>query len=326
MQVYREITPLQNQDVFVLLDSLNNGFDYPIHNHPEFELNLVMGTSGTRIVGDSTELYHQQDLVLIGPYLFHKWDVGKTEEPSLKPSRVITIQFKADLFNSSFFGKNQFTPIKRLLLDVSRGMKFHGNTFAEASDIMIGMTEGNGFSNILGFLQLLNLLANSEEVTFLSSEGFSPHAIPSEGNRIQIISGYILKEFKRKDLRIEEVAVRANMSLSAFSHFFKKITNKSFKQFLIDVRLGHACKLLLNTEQTIKQICSDSGFNNVANFNRLFKKYRSCTPHEFRQRSTEKTDFDWTKQITPRQFMPAGIGVKEAFKPQAYSTTRVVHV
>lgn len=326
MQVYREITPLQDQDVFVLLDSFNNGFDYPIHNHPEFELNLVMGTSGTRIVGDSTALYHNQDLVLIGPYLFHKWDVEKSAVRSASASRVITIQFKADLFNSSFFKKNQFTKIKKLLLDVSRGLKFYGKTFDEASKIMIGMTESSGFSNTIGFLQLLNLLANSEETAFLSSEGFSPHVIPSEGHRIQIISGYILKEFKRKNLKIEEAAAQANMSLSAFSHFFKKMTNKSFKQFLIDVRLGHACKLLLNTDQNIKQICYDSGFNNVANFNRLFKKYRSCTPFEFRQRSAEKMDFDWTNQITPRQFMPAGIGVKEAFKPSEYSTTRVVHV
>lgn len=326
MQIYREITPLKDTDVFVLLDSYNNGFDYPIHNHPEFELNLVMGCSGTRIVGDSTELYYDQDLVLLGPYLFHKWDNDKANVQRDHPSRVITIQFRMDLFNSHFFQKNQFGKIRKLLQDVSRGIKFHGKTFEKASEMMIGLAEDKGFLSIIEFLQLLNLLSNSQETTFLASEGFSPHAIPSKGNRIQIAYGYILKNFSKKSIKIGDVAALVNMSTSAFSHFFRKYTNKSFSQFLIDVRLGHACKLLLDTDQNIKQICYISGFNNVANFNRLFKKYRSCTPYEFRRRSLEKGSFDWTHQITPGQFLPSGTSIKEMYKPSEYSTTRVMHV
>ncbi len=326
MQIYREITPLKETDVFVLLDSYNNGFDYPIHNHPEFELNLVMGCSGTRIVGDSTELYHDQDLVLIGPYLFHKWDSDKSKMQADRPSRVITIQFRMDLFHSPFFQKSQFSKIRKLLQDVSRGVKFHGATFEKARAMMIGLTEDKGFSSIIEFLQLLNLLSNSHETTFLASEGFSPQAIPSKGNRIQIAYGYILKHFDKKNIKISDVAALVNMSTSAFSHFFRKNTNKSFRQFLIDVRLGHACKLLLDTDQNIKQICYTSGFNNVANFNRLFKKYRSCTPLEFRRRSQEKNAFDWTRQMTPGQFLPSGTSIKETYKPAKYSTTRVMHV
>ena len=131
--------------------------------------------------------------------------------------------------------------------------------------------------------------------------------------------------FHKKDIKIEDVATQLNMSVSAFSHFFKKYTNKSFMKFLIDVRLGHACKLLLDTDHNIKQICYSSGFNNSANFNRLFKKYRSCTPYEFRRRSIEKETFDWTKQITNGQFLPSGTSLKEAFKPSEYSTTKVMH-
>jgi AraC-like DNA-binding protein len=326
MQVYREITPLEEPDVFVILDSYNNGFDYPIHNHPEFELNLVMGCSGTRIIGDSTELYNNQDLVLTGSYLFHKWDVDQPKNQPIFSSRVITIQFRMDLFNSPFFRKNQFSKIRKLLHKASRGIEFQGETFDKAAELMISMTDDNGFSNIVKFLQLLNMLSCSNEASFLASEGFSPQAIPSKGNRIQIAYGFILKNFQEKDIRIADVAAQLNMSISAFSHFFKKYTNKSFRQFLIDVRIGHACRLLLDTDQNIKEVCFSSGFNNVANFNRLFKKYRACTPLEFRRRSIEKGSFDWTKQRTPWQFMPSGAKIEDAFKPAEYSTTRVVHV
>jgi len=325
MKIYREITPLEETDVFVILDSYNNTFDYPIHNHAEFELNLILGSSGTRIVGDSTELFYIQDLVLIGPYLFHKWDIDISKRQGKYPSRVITIQFRKDLFNSQFFQKNQFCKIRKLLQDVSRGIKFHGKTFDKAKKMVEGLTKIKGFSSIIEFLQLLNLLSNSKETTFLASEGFSSNAVLSKSNRIQIAYGYILKNFQKKDIRIDDVATQVNMSISAFSHFFKKYTNKSFMKFLVDVRLGHACKLLLDTDQNISQICYSSGFNNVANFNRLFKKYRSYTPFEFRRSYIEKDSFDWTKQITHGQFLPSGTSIKEAFKPSEYTTTKVMH-
>lgn len=322
MKVYREITPLQDPDIFVILDSLNNSFDYPIHNHPELELNLVLGSSGTRIIGDSTERYANQDLVLIGPYLFHKWDGVEDHEHS----RVITIQFRMDLFNSHFFEKNRFSNIRKLLLDSSRGIKFHGKTFEEAAKLMIELTEDSGFSNVVNFLKLLNLLSYSQERNYLASEGFSPQSAPSKGNRIQIAYAYILQNFKQKDMRIGELAEQLNMSVSAFSHFFKKYTNKSFRQFLIDVRLGHACRLLLDTDMDIKEICFSSGFNNAANFNRLFKKYRSCTPKEFRRKAFEEASFDWTKQNTPWQFVPSEATVDQYFKPSTYATTKVLHI
>jgi AraC-like DNA-binding protein len=322
MKVYREITPLQHSDIFVVLDSFNNSFDYPIHNHPELELNLVIGSSGARIVGDSSERYVHQDLVLTGPYLFHKWD-GDEEHGH---SRVITVQFRMDLFNSQFFEKSRFSKIRRLLLDASRGIHFFGKTFEEAARLMIELTEDGGFLNVVNFLQLLNLLACSKERNYLASEGFSPQATPSKGNRIQIAYAYILKNFRKKDIRIGGVAEQLNMSVSAFSHFFKKYTNKSFRQFLIDVRLGHACRLLLDTDQDVKEICFDSGFNNLANFNRLFKKYRSCTPLAFRRRAFEEMSFDWTKQHTPWQFVPSETSFDQDFKPSTYATTKVLHI
>jgi AraC-like DNA-binding protein len=325
MHIYREITPLQEPDVFVVLDSCNNGFDYPIHNHPEFELNLVMGISGTRIVGDSTERYFDGDLVLLGPYLYHKWDGDEAMQRSGQPYRVITIQFGMDLFNAQLLQKERFFKIRKLLQDASRGIKFHGQTFQKAIEIMAVLTEDRGFGSIIEFLKLLDVLSASSETAFLASEGFTPQALKSESNRIQIAYGYILKNFHLQNIKIGDVAALLSMSNSAFSHFFQKYTNKSFTQFLIDVRIGHACKLLLDTDDTINQICYRSGFNNLANFNRLFRKYRGCTPQEYRRRYQENNIFDWTKQITPWQFLPTGTNVNGLAIPPDYATTRVVH-
>ena len=325
MNIYREITPLRAPDVFVVLDSVCNGFDYPVHNHPEYELNLVAGMSGTRIVGDSTERYTDYDLVLLGPYLYHKWDGDDQLQQSGQPYRVITIQFARDLFSGQLFQKERFYKIRQMLKDSSRGIKFHGKTFEEAMRIMINLTEDKGFTNIIEFLQLFDLLSQSAETTYLASEGFTPQALRSDSNRIQVAYGYILKHFSDSNMKIGDVAAQVNMSDSAFSHFFQKYAFRSFTDFLIDVRVGHACKLLLDTDETVNRICGKSGFNNLANFNRLFRKYRQCTPVEYRRRYLEKSDFDWTRQITPWQFLPSKTQPKEGIKPMAYST-RLVHL
>ena len=325
MQIYREITPLREPDVFVVLDSASNGFDYPIHNHPEYELNLVVGISGSRIVGDSTERYADFDLVLLGPYLYHKWDGDAAMLASGKPYRVLTIQFGMDLFNAHLLQKERFFKIRKLLSDARRGLKFSGNIFGEAMKTMLRLTEDRGFANVIDFLSLLDLLSQTDERTFLASEGFTPQAIKTDSNRIQIAYGYILKNFATPEMKIGDLATLLNMSESAFSHFFQKYTNKSFTQFLVDVRLGHTCKLLLDTDETINQICYRSGFNNLANFNRLFKKYRTVTPAEYRKKYKENAPFDWTHQTTPWQFLPPKATNMEKLVPAQYST-RLMHV
>lgn len=325
MNVYQEITPLKAPDVFVVLDSCNNGFDYPIHNHPEYELNLIVGMSGSRMVGDSTERYTDGDLVLLGPYLYHKWDGDVILQHSGQPYRVITIQFAMGLFSGQFFQKEQFYKIRKLLEDSRRGIKFSGKAFDGAMQLMIDLTHDKGFISVIEFLQLLDLLSESTEACFLSSEGFSAKVLSTHSNRIQVAYSYILKHYAKTDLKIGDVAAQVNMSDSAFSHFFQKYAFRSFTQFLVDIRIGHACKSLLDTDETVGQISYESGFNNIANFNRLFKKYRTCTPVEYRRRHTEKNGFDWTNQVTPWQFLPAKNTISLPLQPQTYAT-RLVHV
>ncbi len=303
MKVFSEVTPLKSEDLFIVLDSINKGFDYPLHHHRECELNLVLGSSGNRIVGDSYEKYHQSDLVLVGPYVTHKWDdADKTADPP-SDCRVITLQFDMGSFDRSVLSKKPFVQIQSLLGRAQRGIVFSGHTRQLAMEILKRLSVKKDFEAVLDFLNLLHILSISTSCRYLTSIGFEPGALPSHSDRFMQAHQYILRHFQQPDLRLEQVAKYVSMSCSAFSHFFKKYTNRSFSDFLIKMRLGHASKLLLDTDDLIGDIAFTSGYNNLANFNRQFKKYYGCSPSHFRIRYQKSVAFDNDREITPGQFV-----------------------
>ncbi len=304
MEVFLEITPLKESDVFVVLDAVNNKFAYPLHNHAELELNLVSGISGTRTVGDSTQSYEENDLVFLGPYLYHKWDGAVAAQPKGKNYRVITIQFGADLFTAQLLQKEPYHKIRKLLQRCGRGIRFYGKTYEDAFLRMQELTTDKGMDSVLEFFKLLDVLSRSTEFEYLNSEGLATSK--SDSRRIQVAYTYILENFANHQMKVSDLAGLMNMSDSAFSHFFRKHAHHSFKQFLIDIRMRFACKLLLDSEETITEICFHSGFNNVTNFNRLFMKYRHCAPLQYRKSHEENPDFDWSGQVTENRFVPAG--------------------
>ena len=325
MKVYKENTPLKDNDVFVILDSHSNGFDYPIHNHPEIEINLILGISGHRIVGDSSEAYLGKDLVILGPYLHHKW-YGEEEMEKSNDYRVITLQFDPNQFNMNFFAKDGFAPVIRLLQESNKGIQVSGETFDKAAQIMIDMTETRGFENIMLFLRLLDVFSKSKDIRYLSSPMLSSNQAQPIDNRIQIAFNYIFQNYTDSSFKMGQVASELKLSESAFSHFFFKYAHRSYSDFLIDLRLGNACKLLISTDKTVNEISFASGFNNLANFNRLFKKYKSSTPAEFRKKYFLDTkDFKWDAQRTPWQFVPTKKNDLGIIKPDAYST-KILHV
>jgi len=320
MKIFQEITPVNHSDIFVILDSINKGFDYPVHNHPEFELTLIMNASGNRIVGDSTERYDSQDLVLIGPYLFHKWDDHFLDRPRKEDCRVITIQFDMNLFKGALLGKRPFASIQNLLKNASRGIRFTDSIFEKAKTIMIRLTLLKGLNSIIEFLRLLDLLTTSQTHRYLTSVGFENELFQANNTRLHAAYQYIVRHFKNPSFRMSEVADHLCLSNSAFSHFFKKCTNRSFSEFLIETRLGNACKLLIDTDDPVAQISFSSGFNSLANFNRSFKNKYHCTPKIFRNNYQLANTFNWTKQITPGQFLPYESKSQTSLKPATYAT------
>ena len=325
MEFFREVTPLQQQDICVVLDSVNNGFDYPIHNHPEYELNLILGTSGTRIVGDSTEKYSNSDLVLLGPFLPHKWDGATDETDKIPDYRVITIQFSINLFSSPIFNKDRFQHIKDLLTRSNRGIVFDESTIKLIAPIMDQLTKDNGFENVIHFFRLFDVLSKAKSSRPLLSEMNKYTDQTNQNKRIQMAYNYIMANYTRTDFTISEIASKLSLSDSAFSHFFKKNAFRSFSTFLCDLRLSHACKLLLSTDYTMSQISNMSGFNNISNFNRLFRKYRNTTPQKYKNKQQEETNFNWVDQRTPWQFIPGSKENYQHLMPDAYSTT-LVHI
>ena len=304
MRIYREFTSVTKDDVFILLEYKDADFDYPIHCHPEYELNVVLNSKGDRIIGDSVDQYDEVDLVLIGPNVYHSWDDYTTPLGEKKPAHVITLQFAEDFADFPLLSKDVFKSIKRLLEHAVRGIEFLGESRTWAIEELKKLGDLSKFQATLSFFNILRTLALSKEYRFLASVGFSAKPEHSKSRRITEAYEYILSHFQKK-ITLNEVASIANMSDSAFSHLFKKSTNKSFTQFVIDLRIGYAAKLLVETSDTIGEICFQCGFNNVSNFNRLFKKNKQVTPVNYRKQ------FEQTQKEIQQRFKPIKKEVEE---------------
>lgn len=282
MKIYREITPLTPHDVFVLFNYADATFDYPLHNHPEYEINLVMQASGNRIVGDKVEKYQDCDLVLLGPYLNHTWDGSNTDKQKYPTTHTLVVQFDEQLFQNNFLAKSAFHSIKVMLNHSVRGIEFRGATRAKAKAMLLQLVNLKGFEAAIFFLKILQFLATSKEHKMIASSGYSSKIPSPESKRMDRVYEFIMQNYKTK-ITAQQVANIVNMSESAFSHFFKKSTKRSFSSFLTETRLAEACKKLLETQDSVSEICFSCGYANLSNFNRLFKKYKGMTPVEYRR-------------------------------------------
>jgi len=276
-RIVREITPVSDDDFFVLLNHYNAKFDFPVHYHPEYELNLVLNSKGKRIIGDSIQYYENKDLVLTGPNTPHAW-AGDEE---YKNAHVMTLQFHSDFLSDRTLNRRIALPIRDLLIKARRGVLFSPETVELMNGRLEKLSNTQGFDSLLEFLSILYDLSISRNQEILASASYVGHIDPSRSKRIEKVTNYI-QESLHNEIRIKEVAEMVNMSETAFSHFFKKQTQRTFTDYLIDIRIGYAARLLMDSEQTISEICFESGFNNVSNFNRTFKKKRGVTPSDFR--------------------------------------------
>ncbi|WP_222844187.1 AraC family transcriptional regulator [Saccharicrinis aurantiacus] len=274
-RIIREIAPLSTDDFFVIMNHPTAKFDFPVHFHPEYELNLVLNANGKRIIGDSIMDFSSADLVLIGPNTPHAW----TSED--KNAQVITIQFNAEFPSEHFLSRKLALPIKELLENSKMGVLFSEQTTKEATERILKLSNQQGFDSVLEMLSLLYDLAISRNKTNLSSPSYIRQFDTSKSRRIKLVTKY-LHENIHNSIKIGDVADLVNMSPSAFSHFFKKRTQRSFTDFLTEMRIGMAARLLIDSEKNISEICYDCGFSNVSNFNRAFKTQKGCTPSEFR--------------------------------------------
>ena len=277
-----EITPLMGKDALYIADRRKKEFAYPIHNHDAYELNFVENANGVRrIVGDSSEVIGDYDLVLItSPDLEHVWEQHKCVSQNV---REITIQFKFGLGGDDFFDKNPFSNIRHMLNEARKGLCFPLATIVkvyEKLDRMSSITDG--FEALMQFLDILNILSRSEGARALATTSYAKVTIEDDSRRILKVKNYINENYMY-ELKLATLADLANMSPSAFSRFFKLHTGRTLSDYIIDIRMGFATRLLLDTNDTIAEVGFNCGYNNLSNFNRIFKRKKGCSPSEFRE-------------------------------------------
>lgn len=285
-----ELTPLSDKDCFYIADRIKSEFTYPLHAHSEFEINYIENAEGVRrIVGDSVEVIGKYDLTLIaGEDLEHVWEQHDCTSKSI---REITIQFSKDLFFGNFIHKNQFSSIREMLNNAQKGISFPMEIIMKIYPTLDTLSsEQSGFYAVIKLLSILYELSLCNNYRTLASSSFAHIEENTDSRRVRKIYEYINNHF-REEVRLEDLAGIVGMTPAALSRFFKLRTSKTVSDHIIDTRLGNASRLLVDTSNSIGEICYDCGFNNLSNFNRIFKKRKGCSPKEFRE------NYHKTKQI-----------------------------
>jgi len=279
--ILTEITPLSDKDCFYLINRQKDSFTYPLHVHDEFELNFIENGKGARrIVGDSIEILEDYDLVLMAGGLEHAWEQAECQ---MEKVHEVTIQFSSDLLGEKLLEKNQMASLRELFDKAKNGVSFGLPAIMRVYDRIRALTQTQpGFYRVLKLLEILYELSLQEDCHKLASSAFSHVEISANSRRIKKVEEFINEHFK-DEIRLQVLADVANMTPTAFSRFFKLRTGKSISDFIIDVRLGYAARLLADSTNSVVEICYDCGFNNVSNFNRIFKKKKGCTPSQFRE-------------------------------------------
>lgn len=283
-RVLHEITPLMGRDAIYIADRNKKEFAYPIHNHEVYELNFVENAAGVRrIVGDSSEIIGNYDLVLItSPDLEHVWEQNTCTS---KDIREITIQFKFGLDEEDvLFEKTPFLSIRNMLKEAQKGLAFPLPAIMKVYNLLTSISSiDDRFEALLQFLRILHILSIQDGAHALATSAYAKVKIEDDSRRVLKVKNYINENYMY-EIKLETLADIANMSQSAFSRFFKLHTGRTLSDYIIDTRLGYATRMLLDTQDSIANISFNCGYNNLSNFNRLFKRKKGCSPSEFREK------------------------------------------
>ncbi|MCG2460744.1 AraC family transcriptional regulator [Flavobacteriaceae bacterium F89] len=251
------------------------------HHHPELELVLVSKSTGTRFIGDSIEKFGPGEVVLIGKDLPHMWlnDDIYFQGKSDLTAEAVAAHFKEDFLGSQIFMVPEMKHIGALFERASQGIKFESVTPTIIERIhRLPVLEN--FEKAIGLLEILHLLAMHREYKLLCSKGFTNSLGEGEDINMDKANAYIFKNFNTP-IGSKDVATVLNMNPSAFSRYFKRIHRKTFTKYINEIRIGYACKLLMEEKNTVTAVCYESGFNNISNFNRQFKQLTGMSPSEY---------------------------------------------
>lgn len=288
--VLREITSITDKDCFYIVERHKSEFTWPIHSHAEYELNFIeKGRGVRRVVGDSIEEIGDYELTLItGDGLEHAWEQGRCSEPDI---REITIQFSPQLLDSKLLARNQFASVRKMFERARMGMTFSMPAIMRVYNLLDTLAgKEERMDQFLDMLKILYELSLDAGARTLASNSFANTGYGRESRRVNKVKEYISRNY-RDEIKLDDLAAQVAMAPSAFSRFFKQRTGRAPLDYVIDVRVGMAARMLVDTSTSVSEICYACGFNNLSNFNRTFKARRGYTPRDFRALFTKNRIF-----------------------------------
>ena len=286
--ILTEIPPVSREECFAVFERHKTSFNFPIHVHSLFELNYIENAAGAqRIVGDHTSEIDDLELVLItGPTLEHAWVNHNCRSNDIYE---ITIQMSADLFEGGMFRKKQFRLIARMLERATHGIAFSRRTILSAKPLLDELLASTDtFNSMLIFLRLLHTLSLDGSSEVLSHQMFSSGVTLYDSRRVKLVMEYLERHYS-EHISLSTVAALVNMSPSSFSRFIKLRTGNNFIDCLNEIRVSAVARLLVDEPtNSVADIAYRCGFNNISNFNRIFKRMRGFTPQQFREQFVKK--------------------------------------
>jgi len=247
------------------------------HFHPELELVYVNKGKGKRHIGSHLSYFNNSQLILIGANLPHS---GFTDRFSTNGTEII-VQFKEDFLGESFLEIPEMQQLKALFTRAKKGIIYNIEAKKYIGPKIEELLNYEGIERIIKFLDVLKDLATTNNYSLLNVDGFAFEVEPQDNKKIDIVFGHVSKNFKQS-IPLDEIAGKVSMTVPAFCRYFKKVTGKTFTQFVNEFRIVHATKQLAENPTSITDICFESGFNNFSHFNKLFKKFTGKSPLKYR--------------------------------------------
>ncbi len=252
------------------------------HFHPEYELVLNLKSNGTRIIGDSVELFDRYDLVLIGGNIPHSWNYYRNEN-AVPEKHGIMLHFRRDSLGEAFLSQFEMQEVKALLDQAERGICFSVEDARKAEKLLVAGINNTGIAKMIEFFSLLKLLISSEKKVSLCSENYRQDYDATGNKRMAEVYSYIRENYFRP-ISLEKISKIANMSPFTFSRIFKKNCGTGFVEYLNKVRTDRACYLLRESDYQVNDIAIECGFGSISNFNKQFRKTEGIAPTDYRAR------------------------------------------
>lgn len=277
-------SPIPHTHVFVAKYLKEPIFDPNWHFHSEYQLFMVLRGSGTRFVGDNVKPFKTGDITFTGPDLPHLWRSDQeTMTMGAQPKyEGIVVYFSEDFMGENLLQKEETIRIRHLLKKSLRGLDITGETRKEVQKMLSKLLVLKGFDSVLELLKILNLLSQTNELEFLASPGYTNSLKEGDTERMNKVYAYVMKNFRRK-MTVSELAELTSMTPTSFSRYFRVHANKTFSEFVSEIRIGHACKLLIEKKLSASQACYESGYRTLSNFNRQFKVQTQQTPSAYKR-------------------------------------------